>query len=848
MISPIFLKRKAEYDINIINFLLDDSCQKLYEKVCCLKIQCDKVNNEIVSQLNKKIDNSSKKCSFRKELINLKKEILKGKNISNMDINCMSLSLQRCINKYNNLLSEYYIEYENLKQKFESEYINQRYKLQNIYTSNNLKNTIENTISESAFNKLEKYLDVPVCEHNKNLRKLDMFLLKFITRATLKTSPFADLTSTKILLPTLENHTKNRLLYFANVNYAILLQILEKLYLEEDIYKKLEFSINRTLIFRDNKYFITIPSTRESETASVFNNSQKVISIVSNDYINIILKIFGNKKLSYYQSQELYFKLKKLDNGIFEKYFLLLIKEKVLVPHTNLDTTNGDLLFQIMNFLEEKNYNNVFVLEKLKKLLYLTRKGYKKYELIDKKELTTILKELLNYFDITNIRNNNLLYYDAVSLGYNKFNLNSSFSNLMMKYQFLILIFDPIQRIRLLVADDFCKEYGNYIIPQNVNETSNVLRFLGSKLNKPEERNIYFGNFPWNKTYKNKILNGYNVLCNNLMEDIDLCSNNDEVIISEKLLNRYFNKIKKITNIDLISHAFFLQKQNNDYILNHSYKGYSIFYNRFIRYFSTPNIYEKYVDRNFNNNNIADIRYTYGFNANIRKEVTKKSFILPYDDSFKRGVKWTDIYFKVNSKSNILEFFDKKTNEKIRPQFLGSLISGLCPSIHVVFDMLSSHGTIYNDLGEINLRKKISNTTDINMISIPRIVLQNDESRIIVSRKKWLINCSQLTRIIEKNSLFEEWFAISSYFYKNKIPYRFYAKVFLKELDKQNINIVLKPQFINLSSPLLYKLFKHLFSNNNYLILEEELPIANESSKNVTEYIVEQTLDNEDLL
>ncbi|MBF8807625.1 MAG: hypothetical protein IC227_03605 [Enterococcus lacertideformus] len=164
-----------------------------------------------------------------------------------------------------------------------------------------------------------------------------------------------------------------------------------------------------------------------------------------------------------------------------------------------------------------------------------------------------------------------------------------------------------------------------------------------------------------------------------------------------------------------------------------------------------------------------------------------------------------------------------------------------CPPIQNIYDILSVNGSIFLDLSDIFLNQQIlENGLEKKLLICPRVKIQSGENNMVITRKKMLIetdflleNCSDLIQLQVK---------LFKLLKDHKFPQEFYMRVFPIDMSLSQSNL-LKPQYVNINSPLLLKLFKHITENGKYITIEEPMPSLKDYESDVcSEYVLESTI------
>ncbi|WP_371069507.1 lantibiotic dehydratase [Sediminibacillus sp. JSM 1682029] len=737
------------------------------------------------------------------------------------------------------------LEKQQLEDQFDENYQNERETLQDIYKSElDLRNGVM-FMNNAIEKKVEKYISTPIHEHTTNLRKLDYVLLNFLMRATLKTSPFANLTHSGIGEFNQKEISYDTKVLYPRVNDYLMLRVFDEICKDEAILPKLSYTVNKTLIHKDGKFYITV--LQNADNTMLYKTKQNLFILDAKPiFQQVFERIQEEGALSYLEIISL-FESKGVPDSAAEKVVKSFIQKGVLERTIHLNEQSEQLLQDVLSFLEEHGIHQekqILLKEIHEKLTYLEN-GTLDYAIIRK--VYRLINQLLESYSIELEDKKNLLYLDYINKQRDYQSLTEQgnlFANLH-RYQWLVMALDPMVKIQYAIANFFLEKYGDEFIPENEREISQVLRDIAQVIFFDNDLIMsMYGKFDWQKEYSDQKTHGLHETSQSFVDYMWRHIGDEVIVLEDSVLEKATNDIRQITGEKLISHSFFIQHSGSQHVINHTYKGYSTFFARFLKYFGELGAeFEQYINEYFNENGITDIPNTFGFNANVRKQLTSKSFTLPIGatDSPGKSIDWQEIGFRYNENTHNVELFDKRNKQQIKPQYLGTLILVAVPSLVSALDMISSHGTIYYDLGNLlTYEYQRKRTLDRGVVRIPRI--QSEDGEVIYSRAKWVFSGTEIQSLYKKDKRFESWKKVLDYFKENDIPNRFYCKPFLEDVEDITTGTKnYKPQFINLSSPILFLLFIQVIEKNPYIMIEEEFPIASEKEGYVKEDIYEIT-------
>lgn len=738
---------------------------------------------------------------------------------------------------------------EEVQKAFEALAAADRRWLQRIYLEDRELRDALTFVNSAITAKLDKYLRTPAEEHDRNLRKLDYTLVKFLTRASMKTSPFANLTYSGIGNFSGVRKTGAKRLY-PRLNDSLILQIYDKLFLEPEWITRLEYRLNATCVELEGKYYITVLQNTKGER-QLYKSRQGLVTLRASEALH---ELFGSLKeaevLPYPAMREVFGALgvsgEQADNTLCQ-----LISNGVLERTDYLNEQAGNLTEELLLKLEYYGVDHACI-PLLHELNALTGQFSDTLDVEATDRLYACAEALAALFGLEPMPRRSLLYIDGINETVQTQDYPGREGRLaqLSRYQWLMMCFDTVVKMQFAAGEFFKSHYGTSYVPGNSQEASRVLRDMAQVFfSDPELLKETSGLFNWDKAFSHKKTQRLHNIASRLTGFLNEAAAQDEILISDTQTAAWQSEIQEVLGDRLLSHSFFVQESGERMVLNHMYKGFSIYFARFLKYLEdSGSEYAAYLRDCFDGNQVADIRNTFGFNANIRKRTVQKEIALPIQSMTESGqsLTWLDLGFRYNPSTESPEFFDPATGNTVRPQFLGTLVLVAAPAILTTFDILSSHGTSYFDLGELVLRERLKPEAGMNetVIHVPRIWL--GEHELMVSREKWLLSTSALSGALSEKDRFAAWKRTLDYCDSNGIPARFFARPFSTSTEPASEATERKPQFINLSSPLLFQVFLQLAAKGEHLLIEEEYPVADPERDHVLEYTYEITCGGEE--
>ena len=301
-------------------------------------------------------------------------------------------------------------------------------------------------------------------------------------------------------------------------------------------------------------------------------------------------------------------------------------------------------------------------------------------------------------------------------------------------------------------------------------------------------------------------------------------SKENEYVISENMIQMIFEKAQEINYNLEHSYTFFTQLSQNQLFINHVYKGYGIFTNRY-----KDNFEEGVFEEEFGFDKIYDIPYDFGFNANSRPD--KESFDIynlksQASNSF---INYRDIKVERHEVQKRLKFL-KKDGSEFYYSFLGSMTPMVLPRTLAMFNSLSLTGGMYFDIADLVLRKKYDENPTLNVYTAPMVYFR--EKKIILARDKTLVSTDYLNNLINQAKNKTELIVKLNTLLGGKT---FFVREF--SVDCNFKNKFEKPIYINLCSSIGIEALKNYIKDLSWIVFEEPNPNFDEDY--LTEYIIE---------
>lgn len=834
-VSPVPIsslkKLKMDRTIDFINNIEDKELQ--FEQLT------NKLNEILFNLVNQVKSNEE-----RRVILNLRRDIFNKRNISSKYINIDDQSIVMKINKWIKLkrdISELKMEAQKI---FDKEILEKRNELQKMANFYPLRR-ITALSSQSLHKKWEKYLNIPVSEQNKKVRKTERSISLYLTRMIAKTSPFSSLTlvgygniSNEVSDWKLENLSWESSIHLNNMVSIYIWELLTSSSLS--LYVPLESNPSLRIVDNDSKKMEHVKVNRNRKNSVFLTQTEERVQIPYNDEIYSLYKyIKVNNETSISTL------IKELSNNSEDeviKYIKKLIELKIIdfkVPFNEQDT---DYLAKIKELLKTIKLNNSDLSQfKFKELLRIIN------------ELRDIISDAKNNkleYTINSLQNNiekiayvlhnpshkvekirPIIYEDCFINQKLKIPKKAidGFSDNIKLLEPLYVLFDPQIPFKIFIRQNI-----NELLKQGTEEVNiiTIQRIIQDKVSKSGEgiNSYVIKELTNNSTYKEwqrlrKIF--FDQLFMYIKED------RDEVLINKDFLINLSNEIPvDLKNMQSSSWSYFLQPFNDeDFVINKISDGNGKFMGRFLRgLFEQTGIdisknTKDYINQTrLSDSIVAELNGVFGFNANVHPPISDYEVEYPGVKSDRENlIKLEDLFIRKNSTEDKIELYSKSHNKSVKLLYLQFLNINLVPPLFrflLYFTELCSPDISINE-SYFNSHKRQ------NILQFPRIKIGN----IIIKRRQWWVDKSSFLDQINVDNQFERFVSLRCWLSANSIPKQFYLKPNLTlQLENMDSNThyqdgMRKPQYIDMDSFHMCQIF---FNQINMLeegfIIEEALP------------------------
>ncbi|MBR5960941.1 MAG: lantibiotic dehydratase [Clostridia bacterium] len=692
-------------------------------------------------------------------------------------------------------------------------------------------------INKDFIFKLNKYLDVPVKQHNADIRKLDHQLIRLFTRATMKTSPFSFLTSVCLYDPETGNTEKGEgLRSICEANNYIIKAIYDFILEKPHFACQVSYRLNAHQNYGDSCIFLY---QRDYEKGKVYKTVDGTVRLARKGIIEQICERFGNRVFRYEELLSLL-----TENGMEEDQAHGVINQKlipnhVMTPHLCIDDTKEDIFLEFEEKTAPLADDEAGTLAKVRDRVREYEKLVKEFEnadwrgrfaAVDKIDrLVAEIEDVLDRKFVHNIQLYEDSVYDRPKNPLTAAELKGSELDKLQKY---FRIFDQGVLSYVLFSEMFLEKYGEQKVPADDLDVYKLFVQASTKLT-----GIWVDNFSTISFKTGEKIQTISAMKKEMYAEILGRKNHKEAQDLRAFIDAEVDKHPEIFSEDIDSATFYLQKAEKDgqLMINKVYKGQLLFFVRFLKLFDEDSKKISDYCRYAFGPNPAEVTESFGFNANVHRRIFDRRLVLnmtDQNDATEGDIPISECFFYYDPEKKLVKLGHEALGE-VNGVFLGSLAINLMPiPLRTVNGMQPS--TRF-DPSYLNLWEKDKNEGLI-ADHIPRM----QYGKLVFIREQYLLNS-----IYDLGKPADElYLEILADFEKAGLPKRFFIRPYLNGDDFDFYNMgrtALKPQYIDLNSPLLFQELLREMENQKQFVLEEIYP-DNREDEYICEYQVEQTL------
>ena len=784
----IFYRQNDKSTNVLLEYLFNDKINSLMEEYKMNQITLNLLKENLINFIYEYISKEEIPYTVIKEYLKIKRQLKKGKEIKKN----LPIKSDDC-DEYNHRWTRNKLLSEEIEARLE-EVFNSQVKI--------LPSLVENKDLLLFRNEylIKKINDIKDNSQKRLKKKEWVSLYRYLSQLTLKTGGVGTVSKVGCF-----SYNCDQSIQFRNPKNKVVIRIHN--YLENRIYYeilkkniekfKLQFSVNQNYVVSEDQNYYIFKVLLDNNLSNIFRGQERELKIKK---IPSIDNLLNNKIVSYQELSRLFNKLeiiKLLDSGI-------LLYEDISIGDNLkwidiIDFTNDSLLNKLLlvrNNLEElnKNFNIDSFLqcsEQIRLLCDFLEVDTLNFPVLTIDTYTANLKISKNQ---TKLLHKFLENKEQLSKFYSIFDASKKVEEMAWKF---MAIYYP-----------YGKEFSDF---QDMDQfLSQMSDYIFKNINLGELRSGFFD------------LDEY-PLINNVINSI--CkSKENEYVISDSMIQMIFEKAKGINYNLEHSYTFFTQLSKKQLVVNHVYKGYGIFTNRY-----KDNFEDGIFEDRFGFDKICDIPYDFGFNANSRPNTESFDIYNLKNKINSNFMNYKDIKIDRHEVQKRLKFM-KKDGSEFYFSFLGSMTPMVLPRTLAMFNSLSLTGGMYFDIADLVLRKKYDESPSLKVYTAPMIYFK--EKKIVLARDKTLISTDYLNNLINKFQNKTELVLQLETLLSGK---EFFVREF--SVDCNFKNKFEKPIYVDLYSLIGIEILKNYIKDLDWIVFEKPNPNFNEEY--LTEYIIE---------
>ncbi|WP_077319898.1 lantibiotic dehydratase [Virgibacillus proomii] len=771
-------------------------------------------------------------------ILNYKRRIY---NLKNVHINQVPEEIAEITTKYKKIFDELILQEKNLKDTFIKTEKVHREKLWNLFNENREITNPLPLVNHEMYHKLGKYLETLPCNHKAKHRKLDSTLLRILACSAYKTSPFSSFTGIELKkFGSSLNEKNEEKVYILEINFYILQKIIQLISQDEELIPQLTYRFAGVSYNKSKMDFII---RHDINRGKIFNNIEQHFTS-SNNPIFQALSTY-KESLTYQEIVDVLSQFISKDKAhlLFKEGFL---KKGILYPDLELDEYSEDILqefWDTISRLDVKSSKRTVILESIQNISqrlheykHVTfQKRFRIYSSIAKS-----LAQVEQLFDHS-FSKENIFYEDYL--------IRNSQETIAIEPSLLKDI-SYIQKLAILTSIplqfryEFAHKYYD-LYKQNL-----------TPIGKGEIRKLYLDEVMRFNNWSNVLapVDGLKSRGAKVFEKVkeeirkhllELKQHGETGEIDKEKVEQWFAHLMQTMDLRItpLSSTVLFQKAEDDYVLNKLYAGNL---KLFIRYFHfergiyQDEDFQKYIQTIFPNN-LLEIREGFGFNANYHERFIHHRLMIPYSKTHTRdqsAKSSKNLLYRYNQQTEMVDIVEQSNPDfPLAIDYIGSLVDYMLPpSIRMLTTAISPRF----DAEFFNLWEIPEQLEGSVVDHIPRLKL----GMLTIIREKWLLSTENMVKE-EHSSDYDNYVALIDIFKENELPLEFFVSKYItrETFDFANSNrSEMKPQYMNLYSPLFVKEFKKLIKEEKFIVLKEFYPKQSHHTHNM-EYQIEVNLE-----
>jgi hypothetical protein len=827
VLFPYFIERSTNVPKNVLESFSNEELPEYISKLGMAKINLEAVIENSIGVLEEQFA-----IYKNNKILNYKRKVFNQKNIKEIDEELDPISRK--------VLEDYKKDYdrlENLKREYEesyqSTYENNRRLLHDFFNSNQEIPKAFSLINKNMDHKFKKYIRTPVDAHNADIRKLDHQLIRLLSRATMKTSPFSYLTSICFSGNSGQTKRGRKRESICEINNYIIKLIYDYLVLDPVFAVQCSYRISA---YHQYETYYVFLGQQDYEKGKVYKTVDWSKSIARNKLLDLLIDRYTGRSFTY-KELENFIKSLGLSEDKVSAYILdTLLKYRIITNANVIDESNGDIFTEFFKKVELLKDDKNGKLERICNLVIQLKVYLKDFSLAEWEErfqlihiIDSLIKKLSKEIGKEFVHDI-LLYEDTIYRSIKKkVEIDERFLDNISQLQKYSRIFDQSYPVLLHFSEMFYEKFGDAEVRADNLEVYQEFVKAGSSMTE-----VWKDTLTENQESNNPNMQRIYEMKKRFKEFVFASKDSQSPVNIKEFIDREVANNEDLITEDDNSSTVFFQKGQDRYVINKIYNGNLIFFSRFLKLFEEirdKDEYQSYIDKVFGDKTV-EISECFGFNANVHIPVVKKRLILPLtdrNDPNPEDIDLSECYFKYSPNDSRVKLYHDDMGE-IKVIYLGSLAYYLLPTI--VKTIMGLRPSTRFDAAYMNFWS-MEQGDKLVVDRVPEIVYDN----IVIIRKQCLINnVFDMSRPVT-----ELYHDVVNELKLQGFPTKFFIKAYVNKpgFDYMNMGRTqLKPQYIDLGNILLFKEFCTKLEKEEQIIIEEIKPY-NEDDDFIYEYQME---------
>ena len=799
-ILPLIFGRKGGASINLLEHFTCPKTKLHFQQIFEQNERIDKLKKSFLKKLEEMIKRDNIP-SIKPQLIYLRRDVFNDRNLEKYSPEVFDETIREFLLKLKIEEKDYAVLKKAYQVVFQKEYNQSIGKIKNISEEYFFKNGL-------LFSSLLLKRELDKCSFkfqalNKKERRLIHTALKYISRSTVKTTPFSSFNnifcfSEKAhLYQSIKTSNKSDI-QITNLFYYYLKKILSK----DQIFRKVLYLKNNNTLWEQNV------SENEVHFFLNNNNNETFKKIKASDTLVFIKHKLDSNEYQYGTFIDFLKEETEQPTDVVESYMNFLIEEGFLHLVYPVSMQNKNWMENLKIFLSEIPNASVLIHSIIELLKTIGKTQMK---------LQTTLNSNFREEQILKAHQKITFFLD---------NSGSDFKSDFLK---------KVKPQDLFYEDTFFDEAKAFdktkidaFVPNIIELYSKTNVILSQKRKLIKQLTNYFRALQQDKM---PLLSFYDRIY--LKNELNMEIETDDVEALKAIIFEVKKVLKKTDELEYIDVNEFLTKSENNpfgqtsfgvfiqeindwekVVINNFTGGYGSNVSRFLGSF--PKRYtNEIIDFNERevNKKIIEIRDASIHNVNNHPFMTKRHIDLSRLYNSKDSISLSNLSVLLNKKGD-LTIQDNKGSDIQITCFSMETLHRKSKFIQFLNVFNKADPTGYQLLLQNITELFIKRNNDREVIRIPPIVYKE---QVILQREKWYVNKRFLEKKLPNDKLENAYLVLNTFFKKNKVPEQLFVKILNREKDNP-LNDNYKPQFIDYTKPAFASLFLSLIKKSKTFI------------------------------